>query len=243
MASGLVAVPHRQPDGGLVLQPDGEEAVEHVEADVAVALGTSLVQEPGTLYITNRRLAWLSAESATRGLAVGFLSISLHAISRDPDAFPQPCIYMQIDSDGGPDEEDEEEDEDGPQGGASAGGAELERGAVGGAAAAMMVEAAPTGGAPLASMDGGAEDLARVSEMRLIPRDPDSLERIFKVLCDCAALNPDPAGEQEGEGEFYHDAEAATLNGEDLELDPQRFEDAEDEDDAEEDLQDEAHHL
>lgn len=31
-----------------------------------------------------------------KGYAVDFLSISLHAISRDPEAYPSPCIYAQV---------------------------------------------------------------------------------------------------------------------------------------------------
>ncbi|KAG5558426.1 hypothetical protein RHGRI_008381 [Rhododendron griersonianum] len=40
-----------------------------------------------------------------KGYAVDFLSVSLHAISRDPEAYPSSCIYVQIDA----------EDEDGDQ--------------------------------------------------------------------------------------------------------------------------------
>lgn len=31
-----------------------------------------------------------------KGYAVDFLSVSLHAISRDPEAYPSPCIYAQV---------------------------------------------------------------------------------------------------------------------------------------------------
>jgi nucleotide-sensitive chloride channel 1A len=40
-------------------------------------------------------------------------------------------------------------------------------------------------------------------EIRIVPSDPASVEEIFKALCECAALNPDP--EEEGEGDFYFD--------------------------------------
>lgn len=32
-----------------------------------------------------------------------------------------------------------------------------------------------------------------------------TVEDIFKVLCDCSALNPDSDAEEEGEGEFFFD--------------------------------------
>jgi len=31
-----------------------------------------------------------------KGYAVDFLSISLHAVSRDPEAYSSPCIYTQV---------------------------------------------------------------------------------------------------------------------------------------------------
>ena len=41
-------------------------------------------------------------------------------------------------------------------------------------------------------------------ELRIVPSDPSVVEEIFRVLCECAALNPDPQGEDD-EGEFYFD--------------------------------------
>lgn len=39
---------------------------------------------------------WLSDTERERGYAVDFLNISLHAVSRDPEAYPSPCIYAQV---------------------------------------------------------------------------------------------------------------------------------------------------
>lgn len=39
---------------------------------------------------------WLSDTDRSVGYAVGFLSVSLHAVSRDPEAYPSPCIYAQV---------------------------------------------------------------------------------------------------------------------------------------------------
>lgn len=39
---------------------------------------------------------WLSDVDAGKGYAVDFLSVSLHAVSRDPEAYPSPCIYTQV---------------------------------------------------------------------------------------------------------------------------------------------------
>lgn len=39
---------------------------------------------------------WLSDTDRERGYAVDFLYISLHAVSRDPEAYPSPCMYTQV---------------------------------------------------------------------------------------------------------------------------------------------------
>lgn len=39
---------------------------------------------------------WLSDVDRSKGYAVDFLSLSLHAVSRDPEAYPSPCIYTQV---------------------------------------------------------------------------------------------------------------------------------------------------
>jgi hypothetical protein len=43
-----------------------------------------------------RQVIWLSDVDRAKGYAVDFLSLSLHAISRDPEAYPSPCIYAQV---------------------------------------------------------------------------------------------------------------------------------------------------
>lgn len=43
-----------------------------------------------------RQVIWLSDVDKTKGYAVDFLSLSLHAVSRDPEAYTSPCIYTQV---------------------------------------------------------------------------------------------------------------------------------------------------
>lgn len=43
-----------------------------------------------------RQVVWLSDVDRAKGYAVDFLSLSLHAVSRDPEAYPSPCIYTQV---------------------------------------------------------------------------------------------------------------------------------------------------
>jgi nucleotide-sensitive chloride channel 1A len=96
MARGLVTVNERSEDGGPFLETVNEERVAHVQPSVGIVLGESPAEQPGTLYVTTRRLVWLSDEDVHKGYAVDFLSLTMHAISRDEDAYPQPCIYSQV---------------------------------------------------------------------------------------------------------------------------------------------------
>ena len=47
-------------------------------------------------------------------------------------------------------------------------------------------------------------------EVRIVPSDPSIVEEMFKALCECAALNPDP--QEDNEGDFYFD-EGEVMNG------------------------------
>ncbi|KAG7535173.1 ICln/Lot5 [Arabidopsis thaliana x Arabidopsis arenosa] len=109
MVVGLREFTLRTGDGSgkPVLDESNGEELMHVQTSVAVALGNRPVESPGTLYITSRKLIWLSDVDMAKGYAVDFLSISLHAVSRDPEAYSSPCIYTQIEV-----EEDEDDESD-----------------------------------------------------------------------------------------------------------------------------------
>lgn len=164
---GLTAITERE--GEPRLDTDNGEETRHVQPQTAIALGSQPPEQPGTLYITTKRLIWLNDVDKQKGYAVDFLSISLHAVSRDPEAYQLPCIYAQIetaDSDGYGDEMENQD-----------------------------------------STNGVNLELSQVTEIRLIPSDPGTLDNIFKVLCACAELNPEPDGELEGEGDWIFSAE------------------------------------
>jgi len=57
------------------------------------------------LLTSTRRLIWLSEAEKGKGYAVDFLAISLHAASRDLEAYPSPCLYTQIEAEVATDEE------------------------------------------------------------------------------------------------------------------------------------------
>ncbi|KAM1053907.1 hypothetical protein FF1_001367 [Malus domestica] len=50
-------------------------------------------ESSGTLYISTKQVVWLSDVDREKGYTVDFLSISLHAVSRDSEAYTSPCIY------------------------------------------------------------------------------------------------------------------------------------------------------
>ncbi|OMO98046.1 Nucleotide-sensitive chloride conductance regulator [Corchorus olitorius] len=161
MAIGLRQFTARAGDGAgqPILDVDNGEELVHVQPSVSVALGNRAPESPGTLYITTKQVVWLSEVDRAKGYAVDFLSLSLHAVSTDPESYPSPCIYTQIETG---DDEDNSEDSD--------------------------------------SDCNEVLDLAKVTEMRLIPSDASQLDTLFQIFCECAELNPEPIEEGEEEG-------------------------------------------
>lgn len=47
-------------------------------------------------FCLERQVVWLSDTDRAIGYAVDFISVSLHAVSRDPEAYSSPCIYTQV---------------------------------------------------------------------------------------------------------------------------------------------------
>ncbi|CAI7929180.1 unnamed protein product [Closterium sp. NIES-54] len=132
MGGGLIAVDQRASDGGPVLEPgeEGEpgEVLLHSQPDVGLVLGESDVDESGNLYITSKRVVWHSTHTP-HGVAVSLVDLSMHAISRDLEAYPKPCIYTQVDTGDWEDEDEEDEEEEEGEGEEEEGEGEGARGA------------------------------------------------------------------------------------------------------------------
>lgn len=105
MAPGLQRFTDIADDGTPQLDAASGEELVRVDRTVAVALGPRSPESPGTLFVTTRRVIWLSEAEKGKGYAVDFLAISLHAVSRDLEAYPSPCIYTQIEAAVGTEEE------------------------------------------------------------------------------------------------------------------------------------------
>jgi nucleotide-sensitive chloride channel 1A len=110
MALGLSLVTERTETGAPVVDSENDESIAHIQPDVLIVLGEAHAEGPGTLYVTTRRLVWFSNEDVHKGYAVTFIALTMHAISRDVEAYPEPCIYTQIET-GKEDDEYEEDDE------------------------------------------------------------------------------------------------------------------------------------
>ncbi|XP_022159658.1 chloride conductance regulatory protein ICln [Momordica charantia] len=158
MAMGLRTYPDRRRDGLPHFDVNQGEVLMHIVPAIALVFDNRLPEFPGTLYVSSRQLVWLSDAIQTKGFAIDFLSMSLHAVSKDPDAYPHPCLYVQIDT--GADEESENSDSE-------------------------------------CRITSDTLDLAAVRELRLVPSNPDELETLFEICCQCAELNPEPTGDEE----------------------------------------------
>ena len=89
-------------NGDIVLKP--EEEVIYSLNNIEVAFSSvDLAVGRFNLKITNQRITLLNSDTCYE-FDVPF--IALHAISRDPESYPKPCIYCQLDQ-----EEDETPDE------------------------------------------------------------------------------------------------------------------------------------
>nr|ACJ86013.1 unknown [Medicago truncatula] len=93
MALGLRAI-----SGEPVIDTENGEELKRVLPGVDIALANLPRESPGTLYITTKQVIWVSDVDKSKGYAVDFSSISLHAVSRDPEAYPAPCLYTQIET-------------------------------------------------------------------------------------------------------------------------------------------------
>ncbi|XP_060765507.1 methylosome subunit pICln-like isoform X3 [Neoarius graeffei] len=113
------------------------------------------------------------------GFSLDYPSISLHAISRDLSAYPAEHLYVQVNS---RHQEDSKDDD-------------------------VKDEA-----------DGSSEDdvdddddvsTGAFTEIRFVPNDKESLEKMFVAMSECQALHPDPDGsDSDFDGDEYDVEEA-----------------------------------
>lgn len=94
MVLGLYPFTDIAADGAPRLDAVAGEELVRVERAAALALGHRAPEPPGALFLTTKRVIWIG--EGGKGYAVDFIAVSLHAVSRDPEAYPSPCIYTQV---------------------------------------------------------------------------------------------------------------------------------------------------
>ncbi len=114
----------------------------------------------GTLYVTTKFIIWQS-EDRSIGYRFDYPYMLLHAIQRDPQAFPQPCIYAQLD-----DEVAEEA-----------------------FASASMRQQASAAAAD--EEEEEAEQPQPISDLRFVPENAGMLDALYHAMSECAKLHPD----------------------------------------------------
>lgn len=124
--------------------------------------------ESGTLYIAESRVSWLNPSG--NGFFLEYPSISLHAVSRDTNSFPQECLYLMTD---------------------------------------IKLEDLPAEEDKAAENGGESDDDSTdpITEIRFIPEDKAALDGMYKAMCDCQALHPDPEDSFSGEDDDEDDEE------------------------------------
>jgi len=160
---------------GQPLLGDGESVLHRSEAiELAFVAGTP--PRPvglGAVVVTSQRLLWLGE---TRSFAFSVPSILLHAVTSDPDSYPRPCLYCQLDLDqdqgglgyGDSGSDDDDSDEEGGEG--------------------AFIDSCSTGElflAPPVQAPAQAET----------ETEAGALQALFKALSDAALLCPDPDDE------------------------------------------------
>ena len=183
MSSPLTRIhPHPLPTSCI---PDGE--TDALALPASIHIGDDVAGLPGVLHVTTRRLVWLgTGDAASRGYAVPFRSLTMHAVSRDATdgGFSKPCIYAQIE---GPPPHD----------------------------ATETSGEAPTTASDEDEREEEQDTFDEMTEARFAPDDSARLDELFRALCDCAALNPDDDADDDegvyggglggGAGDFYYD--------------------------------------
>ena len=152
---------------------DGESVLHRCD-DVELAFVSGPPVGRGRVVVTSQRLLWLGEQ---RSFAFSVPSILLHALTSDPDSYPRPCLYCQLDLESdmrGPDDDDNGDDDGAEEGGESAFIASCNTGEV---FLAPPADADEAGAAAGAGAEAGAAG---------------ALQALFKALSDAALLCPDP---------------------------------------------------
>lgn len=157
------------------------EGVRHEEVDITAVLDGRRLGA-GTLCVAESRVSWVDGSGV--GFSLDYPSISLHAISRDLSAYPAEHLYVQVNS---RHQEDSKDDE------------------------AKAEEEADGSTDDDGDDDDDDDDVSTgaFTEIRFVPNDKGSLEKMFTAMSECQALHPDPDdSDSDFDGDEYDVEEA-----------------------------------
>ncbi|CAL1293673.1 unnamed protein product [Larinioides sclopetarius] len=140
--------------------PAPTEGIHHSEPDTRAYFGDECLGK-GTLYISESVLCWLSSDGD--GFSLKYPSIYIHAVSKDLNNFPHPCIYLMVDGR--------------IKLGEDTSGEETQQ----------LVNAIDS-----MHVGDGEDEEENTNEIRFVPDNTNMLDTIFRAIMDCQALNPDP---------------------------------------------------
>jgi len=84
------------------------EEIRLSEQRVKLYAGQNLEGE-GSLHLTTRQIVWLNSQNPAAGYAMDYPFVTMHAISRDKNAWPEHCLYCQLREEERPETEDDED--------------------------------------------------------------------------------------------------------------------------------------
>mmetsp|Transcript_56061 Transcript_56061/g.133543 ORF Transcript_56061/g.133543 Transcript_56061/m.133543 type:complete len:185 (+) Transcript_56061:67-621(+) len=96
-------------DGAMPILNNGEE-IRHSEQGTKLYVGKTFEGE-GSLHLSTQRIVWLSTQDGAKGIAMDYPFVTVHAVSRDTNAFPEPCLYCQLRTEDKGNDEEVEDDE------------------------------------------------------------------------------------------------------------------------------------
>ncbi|KAG7322600.1 hypothetical protein KOW79_013946 [Hemibagrus wyckioides] len=160
------------------------EGVRLEEVDITAVLDGKRLGS-GTLCVAESRVSWVDGSGV--GFSLDYPSISLHAISRDLSAYPAEHLYVQVNSKHQEHSKDDEvkakEEADGSDDDEEEEEEEED--------------------------DDDDVSTGAFTEIRFVPNDKGSLEKIFVAMSECQALHPDPDdSDSDFDGDEYDVEEA-----------------------------------
>eukprot|EP00210_Caulerpa_lentillifera_P000854 g827.t1 len=96
---GLESISRTPAGGSLPFHVLENEELRLELPSIELILGSKIHEGKGVLFLTTRRLVWLSEESMEKGYGIDYPSIIVHAISTDPELHDgRPCVYLQLEA-------------------------------------------------------------------------------------------------------------------------------------------------